>query len=280
MLIICVFQRAEIVWACSGNPLRLVTSLSAFLLRGNGQRHTGYQETELTSEWWAADVSFPQVSARILHRSTSLSAADQTATQVMMLIVTTAGLQLFILLSLSQLFAVRNRKGLVLSSAPRVDWVPGKSRREKGRGLSFDWGRRGLCGFWTQPGPRGTATAVPKGRFPNVSFYELLGSIKLPFKAVFKYCLLLLDRHCYLQFATWVSLYLCPPRWCRSEASWVKMEKGITDKMQVYITKDCSDAPALVVNIPILGYAHCGSRQCLHMVAWPYCLLSTEFSVL
>lgn len=103
MLIICVFQRAEIVWACSGNPLRLVTSLSAFLLRGNGQRHTGYQETELTSEWWAADVSFPQVSARILHRSTSLSAADQTATQVMMLIVTTVRLQLFISLSLSTL---------------------------------------------------------------------------------------------------------------------------------------------------------------------------------
>lgn len=38
---------------------------------------------------------------------------------------------------------------------------------------------------------------VPKSRFPNVSFYELLGSTKLPHKAVFGYCLLLLDRHYY-----------------------------------------------------------------------------------
>lgn len=55
------------------------------------------------------------------------------------------------------------------------------------------------------------------------------------------------------------------------------MEKGIMEKMQVYITKDCSYVPALAVNISILGYAHCGSRQCLQMVTWIYCLLSTEF---
>lgn len=119
---------------------------------------------------------------------------------------------------------------------------------------------------------------VPKSRFPNVSLYELLGSTKLPHKAVFRYCLSLLDRH-YYSFAVCCLgiLYQCPPSWCRSETSWVKMEKGIMEKMQVYITKDCSYVPALVVNISILGYAHCGSRQCLQMVTWTYCLLSTEF---
>lgn len=100
MLIICVFQQTEIVWACSGNPLRLVTSLSVFLFCGNRQRHTGYQETEHTSEWWAAYVSFPQVSARILHRSTSLSVTDCHSGHDAHSL-TTVRLQLFISLSLN-----------------------------------------------------------------------------------------------------------------------------------------------------------------------------------
>lgn len=41
------------------------------------------------------------------------------------------------------------------------------------------------------------------------------------------------------------------------------MEKGITEKMQEYITKDCSYVPALVVNIPILGYAHIRGEQAM-----------------
>lgn len=88
-----MFQRTERVWACSGNPLRLVTSLSAFLFCGNRQRHTGYQETELTSGWWAADV---QGFCTGQH-----PCRPQTAMQVMTLIVTTGRLQLFISLSLN-----------------------------------------------------------------------------------------------------------------------------------------------------------------------------------
>lgn len=37
-------------------------------------------------------------------------------------------------------------------------------------------------------------------------------------------------------------------------------ERSLWNKLKVYITKDCSSVPALVVNILILAYAHCGSR--------------------
>lgn len=168
--------------------------LKCFSFCWNRQRHTGYQEIKNKSEWWAAHVSFLQASARIIRKSTSLSVTDcHSGHDVHSHQCYIAALYI----PLSHLFPARNRKSLVLSSTLRV---PGIYCRRKDGGLSLDWGRRCpsvLQGLWAHSGPGGVVAVVPKGKFPNVSFYELLGSIKLPYKAVVRYCLLLLDRYYY-----------------------------------------------------------------------------------